>query len=281
MIAICPNPFRDIGLNITREVKSLLEAEGFETLVCPVFAEDEPEAIPPDIETASLQEYTERCTLAVVIGGDGTILSVVRTLHDRAIPLLGVNLGTKGFMAALEPENVPLIVRAAKGDMNISRRMMIDVELEREGEVIYTDHALNDVVLHGYGECIQLTAWCDGDAITSFSGDGIILSTPTGSTGYSMSAGGPIVEPDAAAIILSPICAHMMSAKTFVLGPDRTILVRTQKLHGRRAYMSVDGNSVADLENGDQIRVRRSSHCTLMADLGLKSFYEIAYEKLT
>ncbi len=281
MIAICPNPFRDIGLNITRQVKALLEAEGFETLVCPVFADDEPEAVPADIETASLRDYADRCTLAVVIGGDGTILSVVRTLHERAIPLLGVNLGTKGFMAALEPENVPLIVRAAKGDMSISRRMMIDVELERDGKVIYTDHALNDVVLHGYGECITLTAWCDGDAITSFSGDGIILSTPTGSTGYSMSAGGPIVEPDAAAIILSPICAHMLSAKSFVLGPERTILVRTQKLHGRRAYMSVDGNSVADLENEDQIRVRRSSHCTLMADLGLKSFYEIAYEKLT
>ena len=281
MIAICPNPFRDIGLNITRQVKALLEAEGFETLVCPVFADDEPEAVPADIETASLRDYADRCTLAVVIGGDGTILSVVRTLHERAIPLLGVNLGTKGFMAALEPENVPLIVRAAKGDMSISRRMMIDVELERDGQVIYTDHALNDVVLHGYGECITLTAWCDGDAITSFSGDGIILSTPTGSTGYSMSAGGPIVEPDAAAIILSPICAHMLSAKSFVLGPERTILVRTQKLHGRRAYMSVDGNSVADLENEDQIRVRRSSHCTLMADLGLKSFYEIAYEKLT
>lgn len=281
MIAICPNPFRDIGLNITRQVKALLEAEGFETLVCPVFADDEPEAVPADIETASLRDYADRCTLAVVIGGDGTILSVVRTLHERAIPLLGVNLGTKGFMAALEPENVPLIVRAAKGDMSISRRMMIDVELERDGQVIYTDHALNDVVLHGYGECITLTAWCDGDAITSFSGDGIILSTPTGSTGYSMSAGGPIVEPDAAAIILSPICAHMLSAKSFVLGPERTILVRTQKLHGRRAYMSVDGNSVVDLENEDQIRVRRSSHCTLMADLGLKSFYEIAYEKLT
>ena len=281
MIAICPNPFRDIGLNITRQVKALLESEGFETLVCPVFADDEPEAVPADIETASLRDYADRCTLAVVIGGDGTILSVVRTLHERAIPLLGVNLGTKGFMAALEPENVPLIVRAAKGDMSISRRMMIDVELERDGKVIYTDHALNDVVLHGYGECITLTAWCDGDAITSFSGDGIILSTPTGSTGYSMSAGGPIVEPDAAAIILSPICAHMLSAKSFVLGPERTILVRTQKLHGRRAYMSVDGNSVADLENEDQIRVRRSSHCTLMADLGLKSFYEIAYEKLT
>ena len=128
---------------------------------------------------------------------------------------------------------------------------------------------------------IQTSVFLDGVEAMNFSGDGLIAATPTGSTGYSMSAGGPIVEPDAAAIILSPICAHMLSAKSFVLGPERTILVRTQKLHGRRAYMSVDGNSVADLENEDQIRVRRSSHCTLMADLGLKSFYEIAYEKLT
>ena len=281
MIAICPNPFRDIDLKITKQTQRLLQAEGFETVVCPVFADEEPEVIPADVETGSLRDIAGRCSLAVVIGGDGTILSVVRTLHDRMIPLLGVNLGTKGFMAALEPEDVPLIVRAAKGEGNISKRMMIDVELLRNGEVICTDHALNDVVLHGYGDCIQLTAWCDGDAITSFSGDGIILATPTGSTGYSMSAGGPIVEPDAEAIILSPICAHVMCARSFVLDPQRTILVRAEKLHGRRAYMSVDGNSVADLENGDEIRVKRSEHCTLMADLGLKSFYEIAYEKLT
>ena len=235
MIAICPNPFRDIDLKITKETQRLLQAEGFETVVCPVFADEEPEVIPADVETGSLRDIAGRCSLAVVIGGDGTILSVVRTLHDRMIPLLGVNLGTKGFMAALEPEDVPLIVRAAKGEGNISKRMMIDVELLRNGEVICTDHALNDVVLHGYGDCIQLTAWCDGDAITSFSGDGIILATPTGSTGYSMSAGGPIVEPDAEAIILSPICAHVMGARSFVLDPQRTILVRAEKLHGRRA----------------------------------------------
>ncbi len=281
MIALCPNPFRDIELKLTLKAKSLLESEGFSSVICPVFAENEPDAIPEGIETRSLAEVAQDCELAIVIGGDGTILSVVRSLHCDAIPLLGVNLGTKGFMTALEPEDLDLVVKAARGEMNVSHRMMLKVELVRKGVVLWTDHALNDVVLHGYGDCIQLTAWCDGDKITSFSGDGIILSTPTGSTGYSMSAGGPIVEPDAQNIILSPICAHMMGAKSFVLSPGRTVVVQTEKLHGRRAYMSVDGNSVYDLENMDVIHVTRSEHSTLMGDLGLKSFYEIAYKKLT
>ena len=281
MIAICPNPFRDVDLALTRRAQQLLRDAGHETVVCPVFAEDEPEIVPSDIETCDLTQIADACSLILVIGGDGTILSVARKLREKAVPLLGINLGTKGFMANLEPEELPLILRAAVGDMNISRRMMLEVSLIRDGELICTDHALNDVVLHGYGDVIVLTAWCEGERITRFSGDGIILSTPTGSTGYSMSAGGPIVEPGAANIIISPICAHMMGARSFVLDPERTVTVMAEKLHGRRAYMSVDGNSVADLASGDTILVKRSKHCTLMADLGLRSFYEIAYEKLT
>ena len=281
MIAICPNPYRDIDLRYTLKAKQILEEAGFSSVICPVFADGDSDVIPKGIETFSLKECISSCSLAIVIGGDGTILSVVRTLHSDAIPLLGVNLGTKGFMTALEPEDLSLILRAARGDMKVSHRMMLRVDLERKGEIIYTDHALNDVVLHGYGDCIQLTAWCNGDKITSFSGDGIILATPTGSTGYSMSAGGPIVEPDAANIIISPICAHLMSARSFVLGPERTIDVKTEKLHGRRAYLSVDGNSVFDLENLDVIHVTKSKHYTLMVDLQQKSFYEIAYKKLT
>ena len=281
MIAICPNPFRDVDLALTRKAQQLLRDAGHETVICPVFAEDEPEIVPSDIETCELTQIADACSLILVIGGDGTILSVARKLREKAVPLLGINLGTKGFMANLEPEKLPLILRAATGDMSISRRMMLEVSLIRDGELICTDHALNDVVLHGYGDVIVLTAWCDGERITRFSGDGIILSTPTGSTGYSMSAGGPIVEPGAANIIISPICAHMMGARSFVLDPERTVTVMAEKLHGRRAYMSVDGNSVADLASGDTILVKRSKHCTLMADLGLRSFYEIAYEKLT
>ena len=281
MIAICPNPFRDSELKYTMQAAEMLRAAGYETAICPVFAEDAPQVIPEDIETTTLDSVRSRCSLVVVIGGDGTILAAARQLHNADIPILGVNLGSKGFMAALEPEHMQLIVKAAAGEYTVSRRMMLDIELERGGEIIYRDKALNDVVLHGYGDCIRLTAWCAGNRITNFSGDGIILSTPTGSTGYSMSAGGPIVEPEASAIIVSPICAHMMSARSYVLGASHDVTVLAEKLHGRRAYISVDGNSVMDLANGDLLRVHRSERCILMADMGLKSFFDLAFEKLT
>lgn len=280
MIALCPNPFRDLELSFTRNVMRLLHDAGFETAVCPVFADDEPEAFPQDIPVSRIPDIADDCSLAVVIGGDGTMLAVARQLHGHDLPMLGVNLGTKGFMTSLEQENISLIVEAAKGHYQISKRMMLDVTLIRGEQEICRDSALNDAVIHGYGECVSITAWCNGQRMTGFTGDGVILSTPTGSTGYSMSAGGPIVEPDAENMILSPICAHVMGSRTFVLDPKREIIIRTGISHGRKAYLSVDGNSVYDLENGDILRVRRSTHYALMADMGLKSFYETAFEKL-
>ena len=281
MIAICPNPFRDTGLQLTLEIRRMLSAAGHDSVVCPVFADDEPDVIPSELPMVKLEDAAGECSLIVVVGGDGTLLSVARTLHDYSVPILGVNLGTKGFMTTLEPEDIALIPEAAKGNMTVSRRMKLDIALTRGGETIYTDCALNDAVIHGYGDCIKLTAMCDGDTITAFSGDGIVLATPTGSTGYSMSAGGPIVEPDAENILITPICAHVMGARSFVLDPVRTISVKTEKLHGRRAYLSVDGNPVYDLANDDVVTVKRSARYTEMVNMGRKSFYDIAYEKLT
>ncbi len=281
MIALCPNPFRDIDLKLTLEVSRLLHEAGYSTVICPVFAEDEPGIIPQGIKTRELNEVVGMCSLIVVIGGDGTLLSVARKLHEYSARILGVNLGTKGFMTTLEPSELPLILKAVQGEGTVSRRMKLDVSLCRNGEVIYSDCALNDAVIHGFGDCIKLTAQCDGKTITSFSGDGIILATPTGSTGYSMSAGGPIVEPDAENIIITPICAHVMGARSFVLDPARTVDVKTEKLHGRRAYLSVDGNAVFDLANNDIVTVKRSEHYTDMVDMGLRSFYDIAFNKLT
>ena len=215
-----------------------------------------------------------------MIGGDGTILSVVRSLHGRSVPVLGVNLGTKGFMTALEAEDFEYIRSAARGEFRVSERMMLDIAIERGGDVIYTDLALNDAVIHGYGECINITAFCDNDRMIAYSGDGVIVATPTGSTGYSMSAGGPIVEPEAEGFILTPICAHSIGAKPFVIGAQKRISVTTEKLHTRRAYLSVDGNSVMDLSSGDKMIIRRSQHRTLMARVREKSFFETAYEKL-
>ena len=280
MIAICPNPFRDKGCELSRRVASLLNEHGYETCYCPVFADDGDSVLPEDLSFRSLAEVAPVCSLLIVIGGDGTILHAARQLHPHAVPMLGINLGTKGFMANLEPEEYEYVLKAARGEYKLSRRMKLDVSLYRDGVQICRDQALNDVVMHGYGDCIKITAYCNGDSITAFSGDGIIVSTPTGSTGYSMSAGGPIVEPGAEAFIVSPICAHMMSSRSFVLAPTNTITVEMEKQHDRRAYLSVDGCSVTDLCGGDKLVVRRSGSYTMMVDLGLRNFYAIAFEKL-
>ena len=280
MIAVCPNPFRDKNCELSRRVASLLNENGYETCYCPIFADGGDTILPEDLSFSSLAEIAPSCVLIIVIGGDGTILHATRYVHPHAIPILGINLGTKGFMANLEPEEYEYVLKAAKGEYVLSRRMKLDVSLYRDGVEICRDQALNDVVMHGYGDCIKIAALCNGNRITAFAGDGIILSTPTGSTGYSMSAGGPIVEPSAENIIISPICAHMMSSRSFVLGPDNTITVEMEKQHDRRAYLSVDGYSVTDLCGGDKLVVRRSGSYTLMVDLGLRNFYTVAYEKL-
>ena len=280
MIAICPNPYRDADLDYSRIAMEMLSKEGFACAVCPVFAAEGEDVLPRDISYRRLEEIGDDCSLLIVIGGDGTILSVVRALRGRSIPVLGINLGTKGFMTALEAEDFNNILSAARGSYRISERMMLDVAIERAGKVIYTDLALNDAVIHGYGECINITAYCCDDKMTGYSGDGVIVATPTGSTGYSMSAGGPIVEPEAEAFILTPICAHSISAKPFVIGAQKTISIKTEKLHTRRAYLSIDGNSVMDLSSGDRMIVRRSEHRTMMVRMGDKTFFETAYEKL-
>ena len=280
MIAICPNPFRDKGLELSRKVSSLLTENGFESCYCPIFAEDGDEILPQELTVRPLSEVADQCSLIVVIGGDGTILHAARQIHPREVTMLGINLGSKGFLANLEPEEYTYVLKAAKGEYRLSRRMKLDVSLWRGGREICRDQALNDVVMHGYGDCIKITAFCNGNRITAFSGDGIILSTPTGSTGYSMSAGGPIVEPNAETILLSPICAHMMSSRSFVLSPNNVITVEMEKQHDRRAYLSVDGTSVMDLSGGDRLVVTRSESYTHMADLGLRNFYDIAFDKL-
>ena len=280
MIAICPNPFRDKGCELSRRIAALLNEHGYETCYCPIFADEGDAVLPQDLSFRQMSDLVGACSLIIVIGGDGTILHAARQIHPHSVPLLGINLGSKGFMANLEPEEYEFVLRAARGEYKLSRRMKLDVSLYRAGIEICRDQALNDVVMHGYGDCIKITALCNGNRITAFSGDGIILSTPTGSTGYSMSAGGPIVEPDAENIIISPICAHMMSSRSFVLSPDNVITVEMEKQHDRRAYLSVDGYSVTDLCGGDRLVVRRSESYTHMADLGLRNFYDIAFEKL-
>lgn len=280
LIVLCPNPYRDLGLELTIKAKKLLTDNGYRVKICPVFGENDPESIPSGVTTTAWDELNEEIRLFIIIGGDGTVLHTARYLNHTSTPMLGINLGTKGFMAALEPEQLDLILDAAAGKYISSVRMMLDVELVRGGEVVFRDCGLNDVVIHGMGDCINITAWCDGDRVVNFSGDGVVIASPTGSTGYSMSAGGPIVEPEAKNFIISPICAHVMGAKTFVLGPDRQISVKAEKIHDRKAVLSVDGTDGIELRNEDSVIIRRSEKTTNLVNMGLKSFYDSTFDKL-
>ncbi len=279
-VVLCPNPYRDLELHLTLQVQQLLENAGYASVISPLFADGASERVPRSLSTVPLEDAISEAALLVPFGGDGTILHAARAAMERAVPILGVNLGTKGFMAELEPDEVALVVDAAAGKFPLKRRMMLDVALHREGTVVYSDAALNDAVVSGVVQCIRLSTYSDGQKMTEFSGDGIIIATPTGSTAYSMSAGGPLVEPMAENIILTPICAHVLAAKAFVLAPERVVTIHPGNLTGRQAILSVDGCRAMELQAGDEIVVKKSKFATLMVDTGRKSFYDVALEKL-
>lgn len=276
LIVLCPNPYRDRGLVLAERACAALKKAGFEVAMSPVFVD-----VPENSKMVPLHESAKNAAMVVSFGGDGTFLHVAREVMGRDVPLLGLNLGAKGFMAGLEPEDVELVVSAAGGKYRRSVRMLLDVELLRDGECVYHDRALNDAVVKSDVSCIGLRVESQKVSITSFSGDGVIIATPTGSTAYSMSAGGPIVEPEAANIIVTPICAHVMAAKSFVLSPDRELIVIPERLRGRRAVLCVDGCDGIEMESGDEVRIRRSGDVLLVADPELRSFYDTAYDKLT
>ena len=188
-----------------------------------------------------------------------------------------------GFMAELESSELKELRRLADDDFSVEPRMMLHVRAEHDGRVILEEDALNDAVITkgAVARVVQMSVQGDGVDMMSFSGDGLIVCTPTGSTAYSMSAGGPLVEPENENIIMTPICAHSLAGKSFVLAPGRQITIVPERIHDRPAILVADGGDSIALIRGDQIRIRRSDNYTLLADTGIRSFYETAFGKLT
>lgn len=277
-VILRPNPARDNALKVTLEAKTILESAGFEVYICPLFTNDECDTL--GVPFTPLDDVIDSAHLLVCLGGDGTLLHTARRIIGHPIPIIGVNLGNVGFLAELGENDLECLIEAANRNYTPSPRMMIKVEVERNNRVIYEDYALNEVILRGYLQAIKLTATGDGRKVLEYNGDGLIISTPTGSTAYSLSAGGPLVEPTAKNIILTPICAHSMSARSFVLAPDRIVTAYASDAHGKRKYISLDGCGTFDFETGDILRVRQAEHRTLLAHVTSRGFYDIVYEKL-
>lgn len=279
-IVLCPNPTRDTGLVYTAAIRDRLIDLGVIPTVYPLCYLTEESTEATSVRCETLDGLIRGADLLLCFGGDGTILHLARAAAPYGVPILTVNLGSKGFIAEFEPEAVDEIVKTAVAEKyHTQERMMLDVAVRRGGQEIYADFALNDAVIAGISRLVDMAVFGDGELISRFSGDGIIVATPTGSTAYSMSAGGPIIEPTAKNLSITPICAHVLMPKSFVLAPERTISIQIALGGGKRGYLSADGGSF-NLEDQDVIYVTRSQYVTRLVKAKARNFYRIINEKL-
>ena len=238
--------------------------------------------LPRHIQLKDSKTELKTADMLVCFGGDGTILHAAKEANAFGVPVLGVNLGSVGFMAELEQGELSMLSRLAAGKYTVESRMMLDVAVRRDGKVIFTDMALNDAVLTkgAVARVLELEVYADKALMVRFSADGVIVATPTGSTAYSMSAGGPIVEPTAENMIVTPICPHALSARSVVLGRERTVSLKMGRLARKTAYLSVDGGKAFRLSGGDTVEMRVSASRTKLARVTGRSFYGILGQKL-
>ena len=280
-VILCHNPYRDSELRVFKEAKKLLDALHFQTVVCLPFQREgygEELGIPMRL----LQQEIRSADLLIAFGGDGTILHLARTVALHSVPVLGVNLGSLGFMSELEVNELDRLRDLAEGRFTVESRMMLDASVLREGRQVYSNIALNDAVISkgSIARVVRLDIFTEEGRLTRVGGDGIIVSTPTGSTGYSMAAGGPIVEPTAKNLLLTPICPHSTRSSSYVLSPDHVITVEAADANRKFVYLSVDGGKAFSLKNGDQVRVSTSKYTTKLVRLSKKSFCEILDKKM-
>jgi len=280
-VILCPNPYRDSELKVCRQSRDMLESLGMQASVClPFQREGYGEEL--GLSMRPLQQEIRQADLLIAFGGDGTILHLARTVALHSVPVLGVNLGSLGFMSELEINELDRLRDLAQGRFTVESRMMLDVSVLREGRQVYNNIALNDAVVSkgSIARVVRLDIFTEEGRLTKVGGDGIIVSTPTGSTGYSMAAGGPIVEPTARNLLLTPICPHSTRSSSYVLSPEHVITVEAADANRKFVYLSVDGGKAFSLKNGDQVRVSTSKYTTRLVRLSKKSFCEILDKKM-
>ena len=281
-VILTPNPYRDGGFKTVLSAQKILNDAGVETRICLPFEVDKSFVLPRDIRFSRLDRDLNWADMVICFGGDGTILHMAKAATRHRIPILGVNIGTMGFIAELESGELQELARIATGEYSIDTRMMLDVTVRRGNDVVFHDIALNDVAITkgAVARIIHLNVCCDGTQAMDFGGDGLLVSTPTGSTAYSLSAGGPIVEPDARSILLTPVCAHDIVSKCIVTSDRRTITVSMSQNARRNAFLSVDGGRAYKMNMGDTAVIVCSRLETRLVRLKDRSFYDIINNKL-
>ena len=280
-VILTPNPYRDKNFQTVREAMRILEECGMETRLCLPFEVDRSFELPRDLHFSKLDRELPKADLVICFGGDGTILHMAKMATRRDIPILGINIGTMGFMAELESTEMDKLRQLVTGEYTLDSRMMLDVTVTRDRSIIFHDISLNDVVITegAVARIVRLSVHCDQVQAMEISGDGVIVATPTGSTAYSLSAGGPLVEPEAHNILITPICAHDVGHRCIVASPNRVVTVQMARNARRNAYLSVDGGKAIRLNMGDVATVCKSEKETKLVRLKNRSFYDVVNTK--
>lgn len=281
-IVMTPNPYRDKQFQAVQQAQRILEEAGCTVRICLPFDVDKSYVFPQGLKFHELKQEIRDAQMLICFGGDGTILHASKFATMNKLPVLGVNIGTMGFIAELETSELELLRRIPKGEYTLEPRSMLDVTVRNDQhQEVFHETALNDAVVTkgAIARVVNISVRCDGVEATNFSGDGVIVCTPTGSTGYSMSAGGPIVEPSAKNLLITPICAHAMLARSIVTGPRRVIELRIGKTGRHNAFLSVDGGRAFRLGPGDVITVKASDKVTQLVRLKDTSYFEILNSK--
>jgi NAD+ kinase len=245
-----------------------------------------------DKETGSALDGSEKCVtrnempsradLIIVLGGDGTLLATARVLNRKPVPLLAVNLGGLGFLTVITRDELfPTLERVVAGDFRTERRVQIEAEVIRAGEVISSFLALNDVVLNkgAIARVLDFDVCVDGQFISTYKADGLIVSTPTGSTAYSLAAGGPVIAPSVEAFIVTPICAHTLTNRPIVL-PDSAQIEVEVKSQRESVYLTVDGQVGIAVRSEDAVHMRRASSVVELVQSPQTNYFEILRQKL-
>ena len=276
-VILSPNPYRDKNFQTLRQAMAVLQEAGIETRVCLPFEVDRSYELPRDIRFSRMDKELPGASMLICFGGDGTLLHMAKIATRHNLPILGVNIGTMGFMAELESTELSELKRIATDDYTIDNRMMLDVTVQRDRDIIFHDLCLNDVAITKgtVARIVHFEVQCDGVQAMECGGDGVIVATPTGSTAYSLSAGGPIVEPDAHSILVTPICAHDVASRCIVVSDKRTVSVTMTRNARRNAYLSVDGGKALRMNMGDVATVRKSNLCTQLVRMKDRSFFDV------
>lgn len=275
---IYANTYKDKDLAFTSRIRDYLELKGQRVTVT-AGRED-------GGEPAAISASEEKTDCMIVLGGDGTVLQAARETGERHIPIIGVNLGTLGYMTEIEPNNLEeSLERLIRGEYVQECRMMLD------GRVCFLDGrvqegwALNDIVIARSGslQIIRFDIYVNGQFLNSYNADGMIVTTPTGSTGYNLSAGGPLVEPGARLIMLTPICPHSLQQRSIILSPEDVIDIQIPECRRggvQTVEANFDGSNVIALRTGDRLRVVRSEKVTEFIKLNQVSFLDVLHRKM-